>query len=213
MTFNENTPHPSDKLRVFPGDVTTNMWPRLKTMINADHQFNNSAASNDGYHKVSRWVNQSGALGDNTPANIASTAQFYTKSLVYKKQTGDASTRQVLMMQPGGRTAATEEVALGAAPIRAAVSVTAGGQIEGSAFNVSSVAVASQAITITFVEAMPLTTYLVIATGGVSSAARPVFLQTTAKTTATCTVQYIDPQGAGVTAPVDIIVLGGWATS
>jgi hypothetical protein len=54
MTWDPNTPLPSDKLRNFPGDVTTNCWPILQTMIQADHVFNNTPVLNDdsGYHTI-----------------------------------------------------------------------------------------------------------------------------------------------------------------
>lgn len=88
MTYNPNIPLPADKLRNFPGDITTNNWPRLQTLIGADHQFNTSAAANDGYHKVIHFVNQGG-----TPAAVAGSGELYTK-------TKDAT--QALFFQEGG---------------------------------------------------------------------------------------------------------------
>ena len=77
MTYDSNNnPAPANKIRQFPGQVSTNMWPRLQTMIGADHQFNASAATNDGWHKVIHMIAQS------TPTAIPLTPQMYSKTLV-----------------------------------------------------------------------------------------------------------------------------------
>lgn len=76
MTYDSNNnPAPGNKLRQFPGQVSTNMWPRLQTMIGADHQFNASAATNDGWHKVIHMIAQS------TPTAVPLTPQMYSKTL------------------------------------------------------------------------------------------------------------------------------------
>lgn len=77
MTWNPNTPLVSDKLRNFPGAVTTNCWPLLQTMIQTDHQFNNTPVLNDnsGYHTVIHFVNQA-----MTPTAVVGTGELYTKT-------------------------------------------------------------------------------------------------------------------------------------
>ena len=81
MTFNPNLPLASDKLRVFPGDITTNNWPRLQTIISADHQFNNSAAANDGWHKVIHMIEQG-----SDPTTAANTGGLYGKAVAGANQ-------------------------------------------------------------------------------------------------------------------------------
>lgn len=77
MTYNASTnPSATDKIRIFPSQVSTNMWPRLQTIISGDHQFNASVASNDGYHKVIHLINQAG-----TPAATSGFGQVYTKTV------------------------------------------------------------------------------------------------------------------------------------
>lgn len=212
MAYDVNVPVATQSPTVFPAQSVEN-FTRLKTLITADHQFNDAIAANDGYHKVSRWVNQGGAIGDDTPAAIASTAQVYTKTLTYRIEGGAGSTRQVVMQQPGDRTVAAEETALGAAPIRAAVSFNTAGVILGAAYNVTSVSytAASNLYTITFTVAMPLTTYIVVAMKNSGSAQ---FLAVVNKTTTTFQIQGANNAGSlGLTSGCDLIVLGGWATS
>ena len=221
--FTNNLPQPADKIRNFPGDVSSKNWPYLATSMGTDHNFtNDTTTAEDGYHTVVHSVKQAGVIGDNTPAipTVVTAAQFYTKTLTYKKQSGNASTREVYMQQPGSRTQALEETAIGAAPIRAAVSITSAGQILGAAYNVSSVASGGvQTVVINFVENMPndgtagtsAFPYIVQTTCGVSSLGGPAIPIIVSKLRASCSVQYIHPAGASITAPIDIIVLGGWA--
>lgn len=51
MTFNPAVPLNSDSPSVFPSQNQTNM-SRLQTLIGANHQFNNTAATDDGYHNL-----------------------------------------------------------------------------------------------------------------------------------------------------------------
>lgn len=88
MSWDPNTPLPADKIRNFPGDITTNCWPRLQSMIQADHQFNNAAAANDGYHKVIHFVNQM-----STPVAVAGSGELYTLT---------KDTTETLYFQEGG---------------------------------------------------------------------------------------------------------------
>ena len=81
MTFNAAIPANTDKIRNWPSQVTTNMWPRLQTIIQSDHQFNASAAGNDGYHKVGHLINQGG-----TPVGTPGFGQFYTKTIAAENE-------------------------------------------------------------------------------------------------------------------------------
>lgn len=75
MTYNVNDPLATDKIRNWPSSVTTNEWPRLKTIIEGDHQFNLSAATNDGYHKVVHSI-----LQGSHPAGLGNILQTYNYS-------------------------------------------------------------------------------------------------------------------------------------
>lgn len=190
----------------------------LKTIIEADHQFNATPAPNDnsGYHKVTRWVNTAGALGDNTPAAIASTAQFYTKSLNYLKEGGTtASTREVLMQQPGTRASAAEETALGAAPICAAGRWNANSSIQGATFNVSDVSYTSvgSIYTVTMSNAMPNTNYIVIVSPRALAGVDDIIAAVVNNSVTSFDV--IIRRGAlanAITMACDFIVLGGWVS-
>lgn len=73
MTFNAAVPLNSDSPSIFPTQNQTNM-ARLQTIVGADHQFNLSAAADDGYHNLIHLTQQapSGAL--------AATGRLYAKS-------------------------------------------------------------------------------------------------------------------------------------
>lgn len=103
MTFNINDPAPSDKIRNWPSSVTTNEWPRLHDIIDADHNFQNTAGGTpdtSGWHKVVRWINQAGAWNDNSPIPISNHGQLYTKTasgtehLFYHQGTGGVSANE-----------------------------------------------------------------------------------------------------------------------
>lgn len=74
MTFNAAVPLNSDSPSIFPAQNQTNM-ARLQTLLGADHQFNLSAAADDGYHNIIHMTQQapSGAL--------AATGRGYAKSV------------------------------------------------------------------------------------------------------------------------------------
>lgn len=63
MTFNPSVPLNSDSPATFPAQNQTNM-SRLQTLLGADHQFNLSAAADDGYHNLIHMTPQAptGAL-------------------------------------------------------------------------------------------------------------------------------------------------------
>ena len=74
MTFNPAIPLNSDSPSIFPTQSQVN-YGRLQTIIGGDHQFNLSAAPDDGYHNVVHLTQQapSGAL--------AATGRLYVKSI------------------------------------------------------------------------------------------------------------------------------------
>lgn len=74
MTFSAAVPLNSDSPATFPTQNQTNM-ARLQTIVGADHQFNLSAAADDGYHNIIHLTQQapSGAL--------AATGRVYCKSI------------------------------------------------------------------------------------------------------------------------------------
>lgn len=63
MTFDALIPLASDSPGIFPAQSQAN-FTRLRDIIAADHQFNNSAAANDGYHNLIHMTPQAptGAL-------------------------------------------------------------------------------------------------------------------------------------------------------
>lgn len=73
MTFNAAIPLNSDSPSIFPTQSQTN-YARLQTIIGADHQFNLSAAADDGYHNVVHLTQQA-------PSGVlAATGRVYAKS-------------------------------------------------------------------------------------------------------------------------------------
>jgi len=73
MTFNPAVPLNGDSPAIFPSQNQVNM-ARLQTIIGADHQFNLTAAADDGYHNVIHLTQQAptGAL--------AATGRLYCRS-------------------------------------------------------------------------------------------------------------------------------------
>ena len=62
MSFSPAKPANNESPALFPQENRNNM-SRLQTMFGSDHQFNLSAADNDGYHKIVHWIDQgSGAI-------------------------------------------------------------------------------------------------------------------------------------------------------
>ena len=58
MTFDYNVPNASQSPGLLPAQNSTN-FSRLKTIINADHVFNDTGQATDGYHKQCTMVNVS----------------------------------------------------------------------------------------------------------------------------------------------------------
>lgn len=55
MSYDPGIPNASNSPALFPVQSQTN-FGRLKTLVEADHQFNNAAASDDGFHKLVRMI-------------------------------------------------------------------------------------------------------------------------------------------------------------
>lgn len=74
MSFDPNVPNASQSPGLFPVQNSTN-FTRLKTIINSDHVFNDTAQSTDGYHKQMTLVARA------TPSSLpsGSNAVLYTK--------------------------------------------------------------------------------------------------------------------------------------
>lgn len=151
MTFNAAVPLNSDSPSIFPAQNQINM-ARLQTLLGADHQFNLSAAADDGYHNVVHLTQQapSGAL--------AATGRLYVKS--------SAGAISLFYMDDAG----LEYQISPSMPIRAAVNFNGtgavGAQTLRSQFNVSSVMkTATGKYTINFTTAMPDANYIVSAAG------------------------------------------------
>lgn len=151
MTYNPAVPLNSDSPSIFPAQSQTN-FARLQTLVGADHQFNLSAASNDGYHNLVHMTIQapSGAL--------ASTGRFYAKS--------SASRVHAFYMDDTG----AEYQITPTMPIRASVNFNGtggvGAQTIRSQFNVASVNKVSTGVyVVNFTTAMPDANYTVQITG------------------------------------------------
>lgn len=151
MTFNPAVPLNSDSPSIFPAQSQTN-FARLQTLLGSDHQFNLSAAANDGYHNLIHMTIQapSGAL--------ASTGRLYAKS--------SAGRIHCFYMDDTG----AEYQVSPATPIRAMVNFNGtgvvGAQTIRSQFNVASVMKTGTGLyTINFTTPMPDANYVVQVTG------------------------------------------------
>lgn len=108
MTFNAAVPMNSDSPSIFPSQNQTNM-ARLQAIVGADHQFNLTAAADDGYHNVVHLTQQapSGAL--------AATGRLYAKTdtgLVQLFYMDDAGTEYQITPVAQAPTRVTGSVAL-----------------------------------------------------------------------------------------------------
>ncbi len=151
MTFNPSIPLNSDSPSIFPAQNQTNM-SRLQTLLGADHQFNLTAAANDGYHNLIHKTVQAptGAL--------PTTGRSYVKMV-------SGRIHDFYMDDTGAEYQITPTM-----PIRAAVNFNGTGavgvQVIRSQFNVASVTkVSSGVYTVTFTTAMPNANYIVQVTG------------------------------------------------
>ncbi len=146
MTFNPSVPLNSDSPSIFPSQNQTNM-SRLQTLLGADHQFNTTAATNDGYHNIVHLTAQA------PTGSVASTGRLYAKS--------SAGRMQLFYMDDTPVTSLNYQITP-TLPIRAAVRFANSGAIVGTAYNVSGVVHASTGVyTITFTTPMPDANYFV----------------------------------------------------
>lgn len=105
--------------------MTTNNWPRLTANFGANHIFNNSAASTDGYHVIAKWSNQAGAQ-----VAITGVGQLYTRTI-----TGpNTKATEQLAYIPGTNPVAGDfpEVILTVMPLRACIFFTGAGSTTSS---------------------------------------------------------------------------------
>ncbi len=151
MTFNAAVPLATDSPSIFPAQNQTNM-ARLQTLLGADHQFNLSAAANDGYHNIIHMTQQSpsGAL--------AATGRLYAKTiagrihLFYMDDTGqEYQISPQMAIRAAVNFVGTDPI--GIASLR-------------SQYNVSTVVkTANGAYTVNFTTPMPDVNYIVQVTG------------------------------------------------
>lgn len=151
MTFSPSVPLNSDSPGVFPAQNQANM-NRLQTLLGADHQFNLTAAANDGWHNLVHLTQQAPA------GALAATGRLYVKS--------SASRIHAFYMDDTG----AEYQMTPTMPIRAAVNFNGTGangvKTMRSQFNVASVTkTGTGKYTITFTTPMPNDSYIVMATG------------------------------------------------
>lgn len=87
MTFNPSVPLNGDSPAIFPAQNQVNM-ARLQTLLGADHQFNLSAAADDGYHNLVHLTAQAptGALAGIGRVYVKSTGGVI--QLFYMDDTG-----------------------------------------------------------------------------------------------------------------------------
>lgn len=146
MTFNPLVPLNGDSPGIFPAQNQTNMT-RLKTMIAADHQFNNSAAANDGYHNLIHY----NLLGTNPSGALANIGRGYCKVV-------NGVVQKFYMDDAGIEYQETPTMPIRAAVNFSGVLVTA----IRSSYNVASVTYISEGkYKVNFTRAMPDTNYIV----------------------------------------------------
>jgi hypothetical protein len=149
MTFNPLVPLNSDSPGIFPAQNQTNMT-RLQTLLGADHQFNLTAAANDGWHNLIHMTQQapSGAL--------AATGRLYVKTA--------GSFVQLFYMDDNGREYQITPGIIAAVNFNGTGAV--GLQSIRSALNVTSVdKTATGAYTINFTTPIATNNYVAVITG------------------------------------------------
>jgi len=151
MSFNPAIPLNSDSPSIFPAQSQTN-YSRLQTLLGADHQFNLTAAANDGYHNLIHMTVQA-------PSGVlATTGRSYVKLSA-------ARIHQFYMDDTGAEYQITPTL-----PIRASVNFNGtgavGAQVIRSQYNVTSVVKTTNgAYTVNFTTPMPDANYMVQITG------------------------------------------------
>jgi hypothetical protein len=142
MTFDPSVPNAAQSPGLFPAQNNTN-YTRVKTIINADHVFNDTAQSTDGVHRQMTLISRAHPVA--LPAG--------TNSMLYSFS---GSTQQLWFYDGASHFQMTPTM-----PIRAAVAFNAAGVIQ-SQVNVSSVVLSGTSIyTITFTIPMPNANYIV----------------------------------------------------
>ncbi len=151
MTFNAAVPLNSDSPSIFPAQNQTNM-ARLQILLGADHQFNLSAAADDGYHNLIHMTQQAPA------GALAATGRAYAKSSAGR-------IHDFYMDDTGAEYQITPTM-----PIRASVNFIGTGavgfQTIRSSYNVTSVnKIATGDYVITYTTPMPDDNYIAQITG------------------------------------------------
>lgn len=148
MTFNPSVPNAAQSPGLFPAQNSTN-FTRLKTIINADHVFNDTAQATDGVHRQVTLISRA------TPAVLPAG----TNGILYSK-VDTLGSSQVYFWNGAVDYQVTPTMA-----IRAAVNFSNSGS-RRSFFNVSSVTKNVEGdYTVNFTNPMPDTTYIVQITG------------------------------------------------
>jgi len=192
MTYSSGIPVASESPSAFPVQSQTN-FARLKTIIGADHEFNDTTATNDGWHNIVH-------LNEPTPPTgaLAAKGRFYAKTSALRVH--------AFYMDSSG----TEYQMSPTMPIRAAVNFNGTIAVPSlrSSYNVTSVAKDNTGLyTITFTNAMPDNNYIVQATGmrdttsGVSIGCVYGDTYGTAVTATTLTVVFFNESGS----PRDVV--------
>ncbi len=153
MTFNPSAPLASDSPGLFPTQGQAN-FTQLKKIIEQDHQFNDTAASNDGWHNIVHLTTQSP-----NAATITASGRLYAKP--------DGNGRlQINYLDDTPGTNLNYQVTP-SMPIRAAVNFDILGAFRGAAaYNVAGVDLLSAGhYKIRFTTAMPDANYIVQVTG------------------------------------------------
>lgn len=151
MTFDPSKPQSTDSPGLFPAQSQTN-FSRIQTVVGANHQFNLSSASDDGYHNVINLTEQSPSGPVSPPSGR-----------LYSKTSGGAM--NLFSMDQNGIGYQISP----SMPIRAAVNFN--GTLSSpitprSSFNVSTVTKsATGRYTISFTTAIPNNNYIVVITG------------------------------------------------
>ena len=142
MTWNANKPADNESPSLGPQQIRNN-WSRIQAMISSDHNFTTGVSADQGWHKIINAVNQTGDLGDNSPAPVAGRGQLYTKTVTTTGLSSTAGAGEHLMYQRGTGGTALQEASLTACPIRASVNflgkTSAGDCMINWGYNVSSV--------------------------------------------------------------------------
>lgn len=134
MTFDPNIPNSAQSPYLAPSQISTNMG-RLKTIINAEHVFNDTTGVTDGVHRQMTMVAR--ANPSSLPAG--------TNGIVYNKVEGSTA----LPYYYDGTSVFKMPV------LRAAATWNSAGVLQGQSFNVTSVTVAAGEFTVTFTVPLP----------------------------------------------------------